>query len=85
MDLWIRSNSGNLLEKAESIKVAKFHDESFGIIVNCDYSYGHFKTKERALEILDEIHDMDIQNNSNFKVIEYRHKPIRVVYTMPKE
>ena len=90
MDLWIRSNNGKFLEKLEMVKVinllpSKGNTKTNGIVVNCNYVYGEFETEERAIEIIDEIHNMDIENNPNFKVDEYRHKPIRVVYTMPQE
>lgn len=55
MNLWIRSQDGNLLEKAEAIKIANY-DGTIGIVINNDYVFGEYKTKERAIEVLDEIH-----------------------------
>ena len=62
MELWIRSQDRKLLEKAVMIKIAHLHNESikeedftYSIIVNNDYVFADYKTKERALEVLDEI------------------------------
>ena len=55
MNLWIRSQDGTLLEKVEAIKIADY-DGTIGIVINNDYVFGEYKTKERALEVLDEIH-----------------------------
>ena len=54
MKLWIRSQDGILLEKAEAIKIANY-DGTIGIVINNDYVFGEYKTKERAIEVLDEI------------------------------
>lgn len=54
MNLWIRSQDKTLLEKAEMIKVVE-DDNFIGIVVNNDYVFGEYKTKERAIEILDVI------------------------------
>ena len=67
MDLWIRSNDGVLFEKAEMIKVANIQDKGcngkltnfrYGIVVNNDYVFAEYKSKERALEVLDEIQNL---------------------------
>ena len=62
MELWIRSQDKLLLEKVQTLKVAQYKNESFneldftfGIVVNNDYVFGDYTTKERALEVLDEI------------------------------
>lgn len=54
MNLWIRNQDGTLLEKAEMIKVVE-DDDFIGIVVNNDYVFGEYKTKERAIEVLGEI------------------------------
>ena len=61
MDLWIRSQNRALLEKAETIKIAHYIKNkklTNSIVVNNDYIFGEYKTKERALEVLDEIQDI---------------------------
>ena len=57
MELWIRSQDRNLFEKADMIKVGIVAG-SPSIIVNNDYVYGEYETKERALEVLDEIENI---------------------------
>ena len=64
MELWIRSQDRETLIKTENISI----DNENYIIGNlisddnksiCDYwRLGHYKTKERALEVLDEIQDI---------------------------
>ena len=56
MDLWIRNKYKKILEKAETIKIAKYEeDDSYSIVVNNDYVFGEYQTAERAFEILNEI------------------------------
>lgn len=56
MELWIRSQ-----DREKMCKVNKLYIKGVGIYSNCDnynddYDYlGLYKTKERALEVLDEI------------------------------
>lgn len=78
MNLWIRSQDKEVLTRVVDIwkdadKNEIWSKSSFAI-KNC---LGIYKTKERALEVLDEIQDL-LQNayvgNSN-----------RIVYQMPKE
>lgn len=75
MNLWIRNQDGTLLEKAEMIKVVE-DDDFIGIVVNNDYVFGEYKTKERAIEVLGEIQRYillpNIENNA-------------YVYLMPKK
>ena len=73
MELWIRSQN-----KADLIKVEML-GQIDGVItayyVNGNCELGTYKTKERALEVLDEIQNI---------LIDYS-KMTRVVYQMPKE
>lgn len=75
MELWIRSRDGILLEKAEAIKIADY-DGTIGIVINNDYVFGEYKTKERAIEILDEIQNYILLPNTDNSAY---------VYKMPKE
>lgn len=75
MELWIRSQDGILLEKAEAIKIADY-DGTIGIVINNDYVFGEYKTKERAIEILDEIQNYILLPNTDNSAY---------VYKMPKE
>ena len=87
MNLWIRSQDKRILVEVDEV----YLNVNYNNKVICyernreSVDLGRYKSKERALEILDEIHNMDIENNPNFRVNEYRHKPIRVVYTMPQD
>ena len=66
MELWIRSQDRKILKKIDSLYVATYsEDAGYGIydissddIDDCDIPLGFYKTKERALEILDEIQDI---------------------------
>ena len=73
MELWIRSQYGSLLEKAEAIKISNY-DGTIGIVINNDCVFGKYKTKERALEVLDEIQAYLMSNT-----------PQSNVYNMPKD
>lgn len=85
MELWIRSQYGSLLEKAEAIKIANY-DGTIGIVINNDSVFGKYKTKERAIEVLDEIQEAKLGNfhyrcNSNVKV---SSKEDTIIYQMPE-
>lgn len=79
MELWVRSQNKEDLMKAENIGV--FNEKIYvnGYEEN-GYCIGTYKTKERALEVLDEIQEMDFKSNSNVKLTSYGY-----VYEMPKE
>ena len=87
MNLWIRSQDKRILVEVDEVYLnANYNNKVICYERNREsVNLGRYKSKERALEILDEIHNMDIENNPNFMVNEYRHKPIRVVYTMPQD
>lgn len=77
MDLWIRSQNGECLMKA-----CKFDLDNDKTGIFC-YSYddmalmGKYKSKERALEVLNNIQHWLIQVNDNKQQV--------IVYEMPKE
>lgn len=54
MELWIRSQDKTFLRKVNTIGIVEGRD-FWGIEDNFRVSLGEYKTKERALEILDEI------------------------------
>ena len=74
MELWIRSQDKEDLKKAEHIGV--FNEKIYvnGYEEN-GYCIGTYKSKERALEVLDEIQNI---------LIDYS-KMSRVVYQMPED
>ena len=79
MELWIRSQDREILAKAEHLDVynASVEDEELFVIEECGTDLGSYNTKERALEVLDEI-DKYMSNavNNGLNVAHYE---------MPKE
>ena len=58
MELWIRSQDKERLTKATDIRLGYFNNnDNVWIIEDCD-ELGRYKTKKRALEILDEIQNI---------------------------
>jgi hypothetical protein len=55
MELWIRSQDRTFLRKVNTIGIVEGRD-FWSIDENLTVSFGKYKTKERAIEILDEIH-----------------------------
>ena len=80
MELWIRSQDRMKLCNA---KVFSLDNDQTGIFCNsCEDSYvfaGKYKTKERALEVLDEIQKLMIEY---YQSLDYKIVPI---YEMPSE
>ena len=54
MELWIRSQDRIFLRKVNTIGIVEGRD-FWSIDENLTVSFGKYKTKERALEVLDEI------------------------------
>lgn len=78
MELWIRSQDGRILQEVDNLFLdANYENKRISTYDGDNVELGTYKTKERALEVLDEIQDL-LQNayigNSN-----------RIVYEMPKE
>ena len=97
MDLWIRSQDKTRLVKVCSLGYGEHNEIHYinGYCVNevDNYDLGTYKTKERALEVLDEIHGC-IQTNAGFEMYsnlghfseDFNKKYNLVpVYSMPKE
>lgn len=80
MNLWIRSQDKETLIKCEKILVEEDKDR-FAIVNYIDtknwFRLGLYKTKERALEVLDEIQNHTILN----QCVPPEHR----FYEMPKE
>ena len=76
MELWIRSQDRTFLRKVNTIGIVEGRD-FWSIDENLTISFGKYKTKERALEVLDEIQDL-LQNA-------YVGGSNRIVYQMPKD
>lgn len=74
MELWVRSQDRDYLEKVEKIY---FWESSFGKYqIESNGELGIYKTKERALEVLDEIQRYILLPNTDNSAY---------VYEMPKE
>ena len=77
--LWIRSQDKKHLLKCEALLIEGVGNNRFGIRAftkNYDFDIANFETKQRALEILDEI---------QIKITEYLGTNVEVVYEMPEE
>ena len=57
MELWIRSQDKTFLRKVNTIGIVEGRD-FWSIDENLTVSFGKYKTKERALEVLDEIQNI---------------------------
>lgn len=108
MELWIRSQLKGSLTKVNDLRIMQLDKDGFRVLIeedakegwciiaNDDPCIGTYKTKERALEVLDEIHNriatltaIDLMgvNDTNLKVFNkyLKENPCSVVYEMPKE
>ena len=81
MDLWIRSQNGIILTPNPKMQIIE-EDGKYNILEIMTYEYklflGEYKTKERTLEVLDEIQDL-------ISEYEYMHISQTKIYEMPKE
>ena len=95
MELWIRSQDRKNLIKVNALYTDipdDFGEDGYGIYCDKRDSYisnsllkiGTYKTKERALEILDEIEKLDT-NKKNIIVSGHFGNLIKITYEMPEE
>ena len=79
MELWIRSQKNEKLRqglfKVNEIELGDYDNDMNCLVINNLYCVGIYKTKERALEVLDEIQDL-LQNA-------YVGNVNRIIYQMP--
>ena len=81
MDLWIRSQDKFLLLKISNGIEYYEHDNEFYITdLNSEYLLGTYPTKERAIEILDEIQEL---LSERFCMQNYHQE--NLIYEMPEE
>ena len=90
MNLWIRSQKKDKLFKINGVDITKMNDNSYEITGYTSYNIylGTYKTKERAIEILDEIQDELI--SSDFMPIEKNEEAVLTcgsarIYQMPED
>ena len=84
MELWIRSQDKTFLRKVNTIGIVEPR-EFWSIDENLTVSFGKYKTKERALEVLDEI--QDLLKKDKFKDERFCCDKLTkaIVYEMPAE
>lgn len=96
MNLWIRSQDKEILMLVNTVCLAEDEDGTIiaiGIDGKIKIAIGKYKTKERALEVLDEIQETICLDKFNYEDSGktcyqdcYRYKSdIVAVYEMPKE
>ena len=71
MELWIRSQDRERLTKVHDLRIYYAKQEDVWVIEDCD-DLAFYKTKERALEVLDEIEQFIVSIDCE-------------IYQMPKE
>lgn len=97
MELWIRSQNKNILQKTDALFIAHVDENIWSILDNQNMTkYGEYTTKERALEILDEIQRTIAKNQGlislmhNFTDLKGNEDGIAqlfkdMIYEMPEE
>lgn len=94
MELWIRSQDKDILVKVDSLLIDDNNNDIYTqcwVGVNLEtYTLGKYKTKERALEVLDEIQENIVNQGqviilTDEKGIPNGSKFFSYVYEMPKE
>ena len=89
MELWIRSQDRETLMKVNRIDIQNKSVICYDNDYHCNETYmGIYKSKERALEVLDEIENALLNkwaNNVKYEEHYDDEKPSSLVYEMPKE
>ena len=78
MNLWVRSQDKRILQKVTNIYLdANYENKRISTYDGDNVELGTYQTKERAIEVLDEIQDL-LQNA-------YIGNANRIIYKMPKD
>ena len=94
MGLWIRSQNNEklrpMLLKANEFEIGDYDEDMNCIVVNNLYCVGVYKTKERALEVLDEIQENIEKQGQTIILTDERGIPngskfFSYVYEMPEK
>jgi hypothetical protein len=90
MELWIRSQKNEklrfLLLKVNEIEIGDYDDDMDCIVVNNLHCVGIYKSKERVLEVLDEIQEyLDYLNIGNINRVDEKGFRVCTIYEMPEE
>lgn len=87
MELWVRSQDKRILQKVDNIFLdANYENKRISTYDGDNVELGTYKSKDRALEVLDDIHNVlkgNVENHIN-KFDLYRDNNV-IVYEMPKE
>lgn len=88
MELWIRSQDKTKLVKIDNISYMdmseNMNQEEHSLWNDCKGILGIYKTKKRALEVLDEIQEK-IKNICKFQLVNEDYECDDCVYEMPEE
>lgn len=90
MELWIRSQNKLILQKVNAFLITQSDKDKWTIIDNQNLTiYGTYKSKERALEVLNEIQNRlmpysEIIQDTEGITISYKNVST-IIYEMPKE
>ena len=77
MELWVRSQDKRILQKVDNIFLdANYENKRISTYDGDNVELGTYKTKERAIEILDEIQNYILLPNTDNSAY---------IYEMPKE
>ena len=93
MDLWIRNQDETILMKVDNLLI---DDDDYSIYTHnyintmeMTYTLGRYKTKERALEVLNQIYELfkfSINNKTTSEVdVILKAYMLPKIYDMPKE
>ena len=97
MELWIRSQDRECLMKIDRVDYGLSNSEHRIMVNGYETLVGHYATKERALEVLDEIQNIiigkymtNVSFEASFSKFDDEEEAIKtliamVVYEMPKE
>ncbi len=83
MNLWIRSQDKEILKKFKMLEISESNRGSY-YIISGEYVIGEYKTRERALEILDDIQH-EILNKQELQRLEFLRQEETIVVEMPEE
>jgi hypothetical protein len=94
MDLWIRGQDRDVLASAKGLYISDNYEviKSYpkevkeylnSTIENNEYRFGSYKSKERALEVLDEIQKKIEETFWDYSKDDYCIKSVTNIYQMP--
>jgi len=87
MEFWVRSQDKMVLTRNVGIRIVLEQEGASLVDETNDYILGMYNTEERALEVLDEIHQrlIDLQTIEYTGDYRFTKRNLDCVYEMPKE